>query len=132
MPWRFNFRKSISRGPFRWTLTQKGVSTSVGIPGLRFGVSSNGKRRLTIGIPGTGMYWTNNLDASDSTQNSGQPGSQAAIPPRQQTQQSPGTKKNKRSKKKSVARPSTESGTSGTPPANDQQPDNENPWWVQG
>lgn len=69
MAWRFNFRKSVKSGLFRWTFSKRGVSTSVGIPGLRFGVSATGKRHITVGLPGTGIYWTNNLDAKQANNN---------------------------------------------------------------
>lgn len=42
MGWRF--RKVFSSGPFRWTWTKKGVGWSIGVPGLRYGVSPNGSR----------------------------------------------------------------------------------------
>jgi hypothetical protein len=53
--WRF--RKSKKIGIFRTTLTKKGIGTSVGIPGLRFGVSPNGRKYFSFGIPGTGLYY---------------------------------------------------------------------------
>ena len=52
------FRKSFGRGPFRWTLSKRGVGWSVGIPGLRYGVSPTGQRYVSVGIPNTGLYWT--------------------------------------------------------------------------
>jgi hypothetical protein len=55
MAWRF--RKSKNFGIFRTTLTKKGIGTSVGIPGLRFGVSPNGRKYFSIGIHGTGLYY---------------------------------------------------------------------------
>ena len=51
------FRKSFGRGPFRWTLSKRGVGWSVGIPGLRYGVSPSGQRYVSVGIPNTGLYW---------------------------------------------------------------------------
>ncbi|MBM3128292.1 MAG: DUF4236 domain-containing protein [Chloroflexi bacterium] len=64
MSWRF--RKVFRRGPIRWTLSKHGVGSSVGIPGLRYGVMANGQRYVSIGIPGTGLYWFKNLDSSKS------------------------------------------------------------------
>jgi hypothetical protein len=55
MSWRF--RKSKSIGPFRATVSKKGVGTSIGIPGLRIGVNPEGKKYFSIGIPGTGLYY---------------------------------------------------------------------------
>ena len=45
-------------GPIRTTLSKGGVGMSWGIPGFRIGVSANGRKYLTIGIPGTGIYFT--------------------------------------------------------------------------
>lgn len=60
MGWRF--RKIFQSGPFRWTWTKKGVGWSWGIPGLRYGVSPSGQRYISIGIPGTGLYFIKYLD----------------------------------------------------------------------
>lgn len=53
--WRF--RKVFGRGPFRWTLSKRGIGWSWGIPGLRYGVSPSGQRYISFSIPGTGLYW---------------------------------------------------------------------------
>jgi hypothetical protein len=55
MGWRF--RKTFGRGPFRWTLTKKGIGCSWGIPGLRYGISPSGQKYISAGIPGTGLYY---------------------------------------------------------------------------
>ena len=55
MGWRF--RKIFRRGPFRLSLTKKGIGGSWGIPGLRFGISPSGQRYFSTGIPGTGLYY---------------------------------------------------------------------------
>jgi hypothetical protein len=55
MSWRFRKTKSI--GSFRATVSKKGVGTSIGIPGLRVGVSPGGKKYFSVGIPGTGLYY---------------------------------------------------------------------------
>ena len=76
MSWRF--RKTFGRGPFRWTLNKRGVGWSVGISGFRAGVSPNGHRHVSIGIPGTGLYWFKNLDSKSQPQlSSSQPAGQA-------------------------------------------------------
>ena len=75
------FRKTIGRGPFRWTLSKRGVGWSVGIPGLRYGVSPSGQRYISVGIPNTGLYWIKHLGkpmpAAPPTAQPGQP----ATPP---------------------------------------------------
>ena len=43
-------------GPFRTTVSTRGVGWSVGIPGLRYGISPTGRRYISMGIPGTGLY----------------------------------------------------------------------------
>ena len=56
MAWRF--RRSTKIGPFRFTATKRGFSTSVGVRGARIGLNSKGQVRATGGIPGTGIYST--------------------------------------------------------------------------
>lgn len=56
------FRKIFSFGPFRTSLSKTGLGFSWGIPGLRFGVSPNGKKYFSIGIPGTGLYMIKYFD----------------------------------------------------------------------
>ena len=55
MSWRW--RKSFTRGPYRTSLSKKGVGHSFGIPGLRFGRTATGKWYMSMGFPGTGLYW---------------------------------------------------------------------------
>lgn len=55
MAWRF--RKSKSIGPVRVTLSKKGVGSSLGFLGFRVGVSPDGKKYWSFGIPGTGFYF---------------------------------------------------------------------------
>ncbi|WP_428940419.1 DUF4236 domain-containing protein [Fontivita pretiosa] len=64
--WRF--RKILGRGPFRLTLSKRGVGWSCGIPGFRYGVSPSGQRYISFRIPGTGLYWIRYLkQKSDSS-----------------------------------------------------------------
>jgi Protein of unknown function (DUF4236) len=46
------FRKTKTFGPFRFTLTQRGISVSAGAGPLRFTV------RRTLRLPGTGLWDT--------------------------------------------------------------------------
>ena len=55
MGWRF--RKSFNMGPIRWNLSRRGVGGSWGFPGFRVGVSADGRRYISVGIPGTGLYY---------------------------------------------------------------------------
>ncbi|MEZ4905529.1 MAG: DUF4236 domain-containing protein [Spirosomataceae bacterium] len=59
MSW--TFRKIFRLGPMRTALSKGGLGMSWGIPGFRFGVSANGRKYITIGIPGTGLYFTKYL-----------------------------------------------------------------------
>ena len=54
-----NFRKSITILPgVRLNLSKGGVSASFGKKGLRQTISSTGRATTSIGIPGTGVYYT--------------------------------------------------------------------------
>ncbi len=54
-----NFRKSISLAKgLKLNVGKKSASLSAGIPGARYSVSTNGTRRATFGIPGTGLSYT--------------------------------------------------------------------------
>ncbi len=54
-----NFRKSISIFPgVKLNLSKSGVSCSFGKKGLRQTISSTGRTNTTIGLPGTGVYYT--------------------------------------------------------------------------
>lgn len=56
MGWRF--RKAWNRGPFRLTLTQRGIAASVGIAGIyRITRKARGGWRSTVRAPGTGLYY---------------------------------------------------------------------------
>lgn len=85
MSWRF--KKIFRWGPFRTTWTKKGWGFSWGIPGLRYGISPDGRRYVSIGIPGTGFYWIKYLDRSPSQTPTNQ-SSQSPPPPNSQSQQS--------------------------------------------
>jgi hypothetical protein len=66
MGWRF--RKSKSFGIFRTTLSKKGVGTSIGIPGLRFGISPDGRKYYSFGFPGTGFFYIKYLKKQEKKQ----------------------------------------------------------------
>jgi len=52
------YRKSKKVGPFRLTVSQRGISTSVGAGPLRISRGADGKVRRTVRVPGTGIYDT--------------------------------------------------------------------------
>ena len=54
-----NFRKSITILPgVRLNLSKSGVSASFGRKGMRQSISTSGRATTTLGIPGTGVYYT--------------------------------------------------------------------------
>jgi hypothetical protein len=56
MGWRF--RRTLSMGGSRWTISKSGVGGSWGLGGIfRFGLSPDGRRYVSIRIPGTGVSW---------------------------------------------------------------------------
>lgn len=55
MGWRF--RRTFGVGPFKTTVSSKGVGESVSFLGFKFGVATNGKRFISFGIKGTGLYF---------------------------------------------------------------------------
>ncbi|NLH34548.1 MAG: DUF4236 domain-containing protein [Lactococcus chungangensis] len=61
------FRKIFNFGRFRTSLSKSGMGFSWGIPGLRFGVSPNGRKYFSIGIPGTGLYMIKYFDVTPNT-----------------------------------------------------------------
>lgn len=55
------WRKSKNSGPIRTIISNKGLGTSFGFLGFRFGVSPNGRKFLSFGIPGSGLYFIKHL-----------------------------------------------------------------------
>jgi hypothetical protein len=52
------FRKTKTRGPFRVSVSKRGVGLSVGVPGMRASIGADGRVRTTAGIPGSGLRST--------------------------------------------------------------------------
>lgn len=52
----FGYRKSKKLGPFRFTLTHKGVSGSVGAGPVRASRSTTGRRSKSVRL-GKGLFW---------------------------------------------------------------------------
>ena len=53
----WQYRKSVSVGPFRVNLSKSGVGYSMGGRGFRSGVNSRGRRYSSVSIPGTGLRY---------------------------------------------------------------------------
>jgi hypothetical protein len=59
MSWQY--RKSKRVGPFRFTASKRGISSSVGFRGYRVTRRADGSYQRTVRIPGTGMYNTSRI-----------------------------------------------------------------------
>lgn len=60
-----HFRKSISIAPgVRLNLNKKSTSVSFGGKGFRQTISTTGRHRTTVSLPGTGVYWTETTGGS--------------------------------------------------------------------
>lgn len=55
----FRFRKSINLGKgVRINFNKKSAGISFGTKGARYSINSNGRRTASVGVPGTGLYYT--------------------------------------------------------------------------
>lgn len=61
------FRRSKKVGPFRFTLSNRGISTSAGAGPLRISRGADGKYRRTVRVPGTGLYDTKVIGGQSHT-----------------------------------------------------------------
>ena len=55
------WRKSMNIGPVRANVSQSGVGWSINLGVCRIGVNPRGRLYFSIGLPGTGLYYTTNL-----------------------------------------------------------------------
>jgi hypothetical protein len=65
-------------GPFRLNVSKHGVSVSIGGRGAWFTVSPRGTR-TTVGLPGSGLYWTSYHSRRRSALKPSAPGSAAPL-----------------------------------------------------
>lgn len=71
------FRKSVNLGGgVRLNFNKKSTGISFGTKGARYSINSNGRKTASIGIPGTGLYWTesktkNSKNGNKQSSNSG-------------------------------------------------------------
>lgn len=66
------FRKSIKLfSGVRFNFSKSGISTSLGVKGVTLNVKPGRKTRATVGIPGTGLSHTQNLEGDASAPSSG-------------------------------------------------------------
>lgn len=59
----FRYRKSVNVGPFRFTASKSGISTSFGGKGARITKMANGRTRTTFSVPGTGISYVSESGA---------------------------------------------------------------------
>lgn len=69
MGWRW--RRSVGMGPFRYTLSKRGLGYSVGLPGCRVSTTPDGRRYLVLSVPGTGFSWWKRLEDRSTRTNAG-------------------------------------------------------------
>jgi hypothetical protein len=53
----WHWSRAINFGPVQTTISHKELGTSFGFLGFRFGVSPDGRKYWSFGIPGTGLYY---------------------------------------------------------------------------
>ena len=53
----FRKRRSLLGNLLNVNLSRSGIGLSVGVRGFRLGVSSSGRRYVSAGLPGTGIYY---------------------------------------------------------------------------
>ena len=69
----FNFRKRIKLGKlFNLNIGKSGLSLSFGKKGIRQSISTKGRGRTTLSIPGTGLYYTKSYSAKPLIKKLGQ------------------------------------------------------------
>ena len=61
------FRKSVKFGPFRATVSKSGVSYSFGGKGARVTKRADGRTQATVGVPGSGVYYTTTQKGGNKT-----------------------------------------------------------------
>lgn len=65
---KIRFRKTKSIGPLKFTVTPKGIGTSVGVKGARIGRGSDGKTRISASIPGSGLSYQHTVGSGKRQQ----------------------------------------------------------------
>lgn len=64
------FRKSFGKGPFRMTISKSGISTSVGVKGMRVTKTAKGNIQTTASIPKTGLSYTTQKKTANKVESS--------------------------------------------------------------
>lgn len=69
----FLFRRSIRLGPVRLNISRRGIGASIGVRGLRTGVSSTGRRYTRVSLPGTGLGYEHTHQPSPGADSTPEP-----------------------------------------------------------
>ena len=56
------WRKSMSMGPIRANVSTSGVGWTINLGLCRLGLNAQGRLYFSAGIPGTGLYYTTNVN----------------------------------------------------------------------
>ena len=56
------WRKSMSMGPIRANVSTSGVGWTINLGLCRLGLNARGRLYFSVGIPGTGLYYTTNVN----------------------------------------------------------------------
>lgn len=81
MPMSIRFRKSMKLMPgVRLNFSKSTVGLSFGVPGARYTINSKGRRTVSAGIPGTGLYATETLSSGRRTSTKSRASSQEEEP----------------------------------------------------
>ena len=56
------WRKSMSMGPIRANVSNSGVGWTINLGLCRLGLNAQGRLYFSAGIPGTGLYYTTNIN----------------------------------------------------------------------
>ncbi|XVQ08804.1 DUF4236 domain-containing protein [Spirillospora sp. CA-255316] len=67
----WHYRKSIKIGPFRLNLSRSGVGHSVGARGARYTKGADGRKAVTLRVPGTGLSWRRSVGTRSSGRSGG-------------------------------------------------------------
>lgn len=61
MSWRW--RRTLRQGPFSINMSKSGIGWSINLGLFRYGVNPMGRKYISAGIPGTGLYYYKYLNS---------------------------------------------------------------------
>lgn len=78
----WGIRRSKKIGLFRLNMSKSGLGVSFGVPGARIGINSKGKKYVRGGVPGTGLFYQQQLGTGSRRQQATASASSTNIPPK--------------------------------------------------